>query len=170
MDSATVFSKTALGEQELGGGERCLPQRLRNVLILVNGSRRVGELLTLMPAATLLPALRALEEEGHIHSVSARVKVAPPAERQPEVPAGIGAAPAWMESARQAGQAALQRHAGDAGAVIARRLQHARRPGELRMELQRAGHHLERFAGIAAAQGFAAEMAAYLEIEQALES
>jgi hypothetical protein len=169
MDSATVFSKTALGERELGGGERCLPQRLRNVLILVNGSRRVGELLTLMPAATLLPALRALEEEGHIHSVSAR-KAPPPAVRQPEMPVAATAAPAWMESARQAGQAALQRHAGDAGAVIARRLQHARRPGELRMELQRAGHHLERFAGIAAAQGFAAEMAAYLEIEQALES
>jgi len=169
MDAATVFCKTALGEQELGGSTRHLPQRLRNVLILVNGSRPIGELGALMSPAALLPALQALEQQGHIHRLApASGPLGERPECTPEV-APAAAVPAWMEDARRAGQAALLRHAGEAGAVIGRRLQHVRRPGELRMELQRLGHHLERFAGLDAAQGFAAEMAAYLDAEPALE-
>lgn len=170
MDAATVFGKTPLGDQELGGGERRLPQRLRNVLILVNGSRPIGELLTLMPAATLLPALRALEQHGHIRCLAETAELPGGMAARPSDAPPVMAVPVWMENARQAGRVALERHAGEAGAVIARRLQHVRRPGELRMELQRLGHHLERFAGPAAAQGFTAEMAAYLDREPTLES
>lgn len=59
------FKKTAKGQAEIEGGVRELPQRLRMVLLLVDGKRSAVELRQMMANATP-EALRSLLDEGYI--------------------------------------------------------------------------------------------------------
>ncbi len=59
------FKKTAKGQAEIEGGVRELPQRLRMVLLLVDGKRSAVELRQMMANATP-DALRSLLDEGYI--------------------------------------------------------------------------------------------------------
>ena len=59
------FRKTEKGQAEIEGGARQLPQRLRMVLLLVDGKRSAVELREMMASATP-EALRSLLDDGYI--------------------------------------------------------------------------------------------------------
>ena len=59
------FKKTDKGHAEIEGGARQLPQRLRMVLLLVDGKRSAVELRQMMAGATP-EALNSLLDEGYI--------------------------------------------------------------------------------------------------------
>jgi hypothetical protein len=65
----------------------------------------------------------------------------------------------WGEQLRRVAIAQIEGLAGPAGAVIVQRLRGARRPGEVRLEIQRAAEQLELFIDPAVARLFADEMA-----------
>lgn len=64
------FKKTAKGQAEIDGSQRQIPQRLRMVLLLVDGRRSAAELQQMLANATP-EALRGLLDEGYIAPTSA---------------------------------------------------------------------------------------------------
>jgi hypothetical protein len=85
------FKKTEKGQAEIEGGARQLPQRLRMVLLLVDGKRSAAELQQLLANATP-EALRSLLDDGYIAATPApapkrRASTAPRSVTTPEVAA-----------------------------------------------------------------------------------
>ena len=167
-----VLQKTPRGEQEFRDGTRRLPQKVRAALILVNGRRSAAELAAMLPSLPVLQTLQVLQAGGYVAPVgdsaapTTRVRIdAPPAAPG----AGDGAGPPsrgpsgrpveWGEQLRRVAIAQIEGLAGPAGAVIVQRLRGARRPGEVRLEIQRAAEQLELFIDPAVARLFADEMA-----------
>ncbi|MDP1691644.1 MAG: hypothetical protein Q8L49_06790 [Burkholderiaceae bacterium] len=64
------FKKTDKGQAEIDGSQRQIPQRLRMVLLLVDGRRSAAELQQMLANATP-EALRWLLDEGYIASTPA---------------------------------------------------------------------------------------------------
>ena len=64
------FKKTEKGQAEIESAARQLPQRLRTVLVLVDGKRSAADLQQLLAAATP-EALRSLLDEGYIAATPA---------------------------------------------------------------------------------------------------
>ena len=64
------FKKTEKGQAEIESAARQLPQRLRMVLVLVDGKRSAADLQQLLAAATP-EALRSLLDEGYIAATPA---------------------------------------------------------------------------------------------------
>lgn len=178
IDLSRVFRKMPKGEREFSPGVRSLPQKVRGVLILVDGVRSTGQIAQLLPALPVVPSLRALESAGYVGTVvaSAGKAAAVPAARaraeaipeltgpatQPALPLQPedtwGDMPHWAVSLRQIAIAQIDGLAGSAGAVLVQRLSRARRAGELRVEIQRAAHQLELFVGVEVARLFDEEM------------
>jgi hypothetical protein len=77
MDPTTVFVKTARGQEEITSRTRQLAPRLRLLLIMIDGNRTAGELLSQNPDKTGTE-LTALLEGGYI-AVRPEEAVAPPA-------------------------------------------------------------------------------------------
>ena len=174
-DLSRVLRKTTKGEREFSAGVRSLPQKVRGVLILVDGARSVGQIVQLLPALPVVPSIRALEAAAYV--VTAHVAAAP---GKPAAPAAVAVAtrpsgemaatrpappidawgdmPHWAVALRHTAIAQIEGLAGTAGAVLVQRLLRARRAGELRVEIQRAAHQLELFVGVEVARLFDEEM------------
>lgn len=60
-----IYRKTAKGQAEIESASRAMPQRLRMVLLLVDGRREDSEIRRMLPAATA-QALGELQTMGHI--------------------------------------------------------------------------------------------------------
>ncbi|WP_148716312.1 hypothetical protein [Chitinolyticbacter meiyuanensis] len=84
-----VFSKTDKGVREISDRAHGLPARLRQVLILVDGSKSVARLAAAVPGLPVLPALQDLAAQGYIGDgqqalpVGATVADAPRADTPP---------------------------------------------------------------------------------------
>lgn len=85
---ATIYRKTAKGQQEIETRATRLAPRFRGLLILVDGRRSDVELTSLMPLAGA-DALRALDEGGYVEVIgttaepTAGSQPSPEAERKP---------------------------------------------------------------------------------------
>lgn len=66
MSNFTVLIKTKLGRSAIAERDPALPQRLRPVLIMVDGKRSVGELVKVAAHLGGLDALQALERLGMV--------------------------------------------------------------------------------------------------------
>lgn len=64
-----VFSKTDQGQQEIKTRAGGLTQRVRQVLIFVDGKRDITALRKMLPADDLEPTLQALQEQGYIAAI-----------------------------------------------------------------------------------------------------
>lgn len=87
-----VFSKTDQGQEEIKTRAGGLTQRVRQVLIFVDGKRDLTALRTMLPADDLEQTLQALQEQGYIAAISITEESAPsasiaPAEAMP-IPLG----------------------------------------------------------------------------------
>lgn len=69
---AVVFAKTAKGQQEMTSRSGGLTPRVRRVLILIDGSRTIDDLRTMVAADDLTHTLGVLEEEGYIEVAALR--------------------------------------------------------------------------------------------------
>ncbi|WP_028453244.1 hypothetical protein [Chitinilyticum aquatile] len=61
-----VFIKTSKGQEEIDARSHGLPQRLRRLLILVDGAKSVGALAALLVGLEVVPLLRELETAGFV--------------------------------------------------------------------------------------------------------
>jgi len=66
---STIFSKTGKGQEEIKARSGGLTQRVRQVLILVDGKRGVDALCKISPADGLVDTLQALLEQGYIEAI-----------------------------------------------------------------------------------------------------
>lgn len=79
MDPTDVYLKTADGQAEIATRARQLPARQRQLLIMVDGKRSIGEMLALHPvAAEAQASLAALAEAGLITLVTKPAAPSPP--------------------------------------------------------------------------------------------
>lgn len=106
MDPTDVYMKTADGQNEVATRARQLPARQRQLLIMVDGKRSVGEMLAHNPAAAEAQvSLAALAEAGLIALVPKPAAAAPaapapaPAPAQPELRGDLVAIKRFISSA-----------------------------------------------------------------------
>ncbi|WP_085314957.1 hypothetical protein [Derxia lacustris] len=164
-----ILIKTPRGELEFSQRVRSLPQKVRGVLILVNGQRSVAEIEAMLPILPVFGTLAALLATGFIESraeATTRPAALPlPIAHEPVTVAAPGLAAndpnrLPLEDLREAAIAQLRGLAGEASVNMVQRMQACKRLGELRIELQRAAQVLERFVGVAVAEIFLDEMTA----------
>ncbi|WP_028312909.1 hypothetical protein [Derxia gummosa] len=164
-----VLTKTPRGEAEFSQRVRSLPQKVRGVLILVNGRRSVAEIESMLPILPVFGTLAALVATGYVEELPAEAPASAvplPIQRAPVTVAmtitaandTIAAERTPLEELREAAIAQLRGLAGEAAANLIGRIHTSRRLGELRIELQRAAQVLERFVGPEVAQIFLEEM------------
>jgi len=71
LKASDVLIKTTRGETEFDRRVRSLPQKVRGVLILVNGQRSVGEIETMLPILPVFGTLAALVATGYVEDRAA---------------------------------------------------------------------------------------------------
>jgi hypothetical protein len=98
MDSGAVLSKTAKGVEEMKTRAHGLSQRLRSLLIMVDGAATTGDLVARLVGVTDVQAgLQTLIDQGYVEIGSAR-----PAAPAPAAKAAAPAAPPAPQSRAQA--------------------------------------------------------------------
>lgn len=152
-----IHRKTAKGLSEIETRAHRLPPRLRSALILVDGKRADEDLMKMIlqePAATLA----ALTEQGFIEMVPGSEHAAPAAATQGSASDGArtGAAPAApaavpFEIRRRDAVRALNDLMGPVGEAAAMRLEKARNPAELAMQVALAQQVISNMLGADAA-------------------
>src|SRR5680860_850552 len=87
-----VFSKTDQGQEEIKTRAGGLTQRVRQVLIFIDGKRDIGALRKMLPADDLEQTLQALQEQGYIAAITITEEPAPSASIAPAevMPTPIG--------------------------------------------------------------------------------
>lgn len=155
MDRAAVLAKTARGAEELKSRTHGLAQRLRSLLILVDGTSTAGNLLDKFGGIPEVEAgLQALVDQGFVE-----VKGALP------TPAAAPAAAAAPPQTRQQAMSALTRMLHDAigpdADMLTGRLEKARTRAEFVAAVERCTETLEALAGKARAQAFDARATAF---------
>lgn len=149
MDSGALATKTEKGVEEIRSRAHGLPQKLRTLLIMVDGRSTVGQLLARFPGVAEIEAnLRSLVEQGFVVlSGGAPTSAAAPA----------GAAPAAAESRAQA-LAGLVRFLIDAmgpdADLVTDGIERARGRAEFESAAARCVKMLEGLAGEAKAAAF----------------
>lgn len=90
-----VFSKTAKGQDEIKTRSGGLSQRVRQVLIFVDGKRDLDMLRTMLPAEGLADTLQTLQQQGYIDAITMPAEQAAASASPPVAPT----APAATEPA-----------------------------------------------------------------------
>jgi len=154
MDRAAVLAKTARGAEEIKSRTHGLPQRLRALLILIDGTSTAGDLLAKFGGIPEVEAgLQALVDQGFVE-----IRAAPPA-----APAGAAAPPQTRQQAMSALTRMLHDAIGPDADVLTGRLEKARTRAEFVAAVERCTDTLEALAGKARAQAFGARAAAFAE-------
>jgi hypothetical protein len=79
-----VFSKTGKGQDEIRTRAAGLTQRVRQVLIFVDGKRDINALRKMLPADDIADTLKMLQEQGYIEAVGTiEAPVSEPAQDMP---------------------------------------------------------------------------------------
>jgi len=149
-----IHRKTAKGLSEIETRAHRLPPRLRSALILVDGKRSDEDLMKMIlqePAA----ALAALVEQGFIEVVAGSEHASPAAAASAGA-SGVAAAPSApavvpFEIRRRDAVRALTDLMGPLGEAAALRLEKARNPAELAMQVALAQQVISNTLGDAAA-------------------
>jgi hypothetical protein len=152
---ATIYAKTAAGQNEIETRARRISPRHRSLLILIDGKRSDSELATLVQQFE--ETLPALLEAGLIEAV-ASTPAKPPKEPAPvPVPASAAAPVAEdFQALRRDAVRAINDLLGPSGESLALRLERAADADELRAALERAVAYIANARGGGAAAQFAA--------------
>lgn len=146
---STLYRKTPKGQAEIETREHRLPQRLRFLLILVDG-RRGDEDLAVMAPAGYAEALRALLDGGFVEAV-----LEPEEPRAPPPPADF-------DVRRRAIVRAVKKTMGASAATLALRMEATDSPEELAPLIDEAADALTRLNEGADADDFAESLFASL--------
>ena len=164
MDASAVLAKTAKGVEELASRAHGLPQRLRSLLIMVDGNSTAGDLVAKFSGiAGVETSLEALVEQGFVEIRGTRA-AAPAA-----APAGAAApsAPAVTETRAQA-LAKLTRLLHDAlgpdADPLTSRLEAARSLAEFLAAAERCADTLAALTNPARAQQFRDRAQAFVKL------
>jgi len=156
VDRAIVLAKTAKGLEEVKSRAHALPQKLRSLLIMVDGATSVGELVGRFGGIPEVEAgLQALVDQGFLEP-----KAAP-------APAAPAAPPAAATETRAQALASLTRMLHDAvgpdADPLAVRLERAKDAAEFAAAADRAADALDALAGPGQGRQFRERARAYVE-------
>jgi len=161
---ATIYSKTADGQNEIETRARRLSPRARSTLILVDGKRSVAELGKLVQQAD--ETLQALLEAGLIEVVA--TKAAPARETAAALPVAAPAPASGMavvefEATRRDAVRAINDLLGPEAETLALRMERATDADQLRVALERAVAYIANARGGGAAAQFAGKFLSNLQ-------
>lgn len=152
---ATIYTKTAAGQNEIDTRSRRIPPRARTLLILVDGKRSDEDLFKLVADG---PATLQTLIEGSLIEALRRpaepVRAAPPAKDAPE--AGERPAAPDLPTRRRDAVRAVTDLLGPSAESLALRIERANDEAELRTALERAVAYIANARGGGAAAQFAA--------------
>lgn len=163
MDRTAVLAKTAKGAEELKSRAHGLAQKLRSLLILIDGTSTAGDLVAKFGGIPEVEVgLQVLVDQGFVEMRGAPAAAAGPAAAQA---APVAAAP--PPQTRQQAMSALTRMLHDAigpdADLLTVRLEKARTRAEFIAAVERCAETLEALAGKARAQAFDARATAFAE-------
>ena len=162
-----MLAKTAKGAEELKSRAHGLAQKLRSLLIMVDGTSTAGDLLAKFGGIPEVEAgLQTLVDQGFVEIRGAPMAAPVPA---PAAPAAAPAPPAAAAApqTRQQAMSALTRMLHDAigpdADLLTGRLEKAKTRAEFNAAVERCSDTLEALAGKARAQAFGARAAAFAD-------
>jgi hypothetical protein len=150
---ATIYAKTAAGQNEIETRARRLPPRARSLLILVDGKRSDADLAQLVPSSD--ETLAQLLDAGLVQAVAGSPAAAPPASVAAAAPAAPAAPAVDMLALRREAARAITDLLGPAGDSITLKLEKASDPAEVRAQLEKAVTYIANVRGGGAAAQFA---------------
>jgi hypothetical protein len=170
MDGTAVLAKTAKGAEEVKSRAHGLPQKLRSLLIMVDGTSTARDLIAKFGGIPDVEAgLQGLVDQGFVE-----IRGAPPA--APRAPASASPAPASPPATppasappptRVQAMSALTRMLHDAigpdADMLTGRLEKAKTRAEFMTAIERCTDTLEALAGKARAQAFGARATAFAD-------
>ena len=164
MERSAVLAKTAKGVEEVTARVHGLPQKLRSLLIMVDGNATAGDLLAKFSGiAGVEASLEALVEQGFVEIKGTRA----PASAAAPAEAAAPAAPAVTETRAQA-LAKLTRLLHDAlgpdADALTSRLEAARSGAEFLAAAERSADTLAALTNPARAQQFRDRAQAYVKL------
>jgi hypothetical protein len=170
MDKAAVLAKTAKGAEEIKSRAHGLAQKMRSLLIMVDGASTAGDILARFGGIPDVEAgLEALVAQGFVELRGGGAPAAPaPAAPAPATTAARppAAAPPAPPQTRREALSALTRVLHDAigpdADMLTVRLEKAKTRAEFVAAVERCNETLEALAGKARAQAFAARAAAFV--------
>lgn len=159
MDKNTVFSKTDAGREALTNRPPALGPRLRSLLIMVDGKRRVDEFNQLLGGDGAVALLEQLEQQGWIEAPRAAAPVAPAAAAPSAVQAATGAASVVIEvlplaEARKGVVRFINDQLGPMGESLAMKVEGCKTAAELQAQLPRIRDGLRNMKGAGVVQQF----------------
>ena len=159
MDKNTVFSKTDAGREALTNRPPALGPRLRSLLIMVDGKRRVEEFNQLLGGDGAVALLEQLEQQGWIEAPRAAAPVAPAAAAPSAVQAATGAASVVIEvlplaEARKGVVRFINDQLGPMGESLAMKVEGCKTAAELQAQLPRIRDGLRNMKGAGVVQQF----------------
>jgi hypothetical protein len=168
MDRTAVLAKTAKGAEELKSRRHGLAQKLRSLLIMIDGASTAGDLIAKFGGIPDVEAgLQTLVDQGFVEIRGARqaTPAAPPAAAARAAPAPTS--PAAAPQTRQQAMSALTRMLHDAvgpdADLLTGRLEKAKTRAEFVAAVERCTETLDALAGKARAQAFGARAAAFAD-------
>ena len=170
MDRSAVLAKTAKGAEELKSRSHGLAQKLRSLLIMIDGTSSAGDLIAKFGGIPDVEAgLQALADQGFVE-IRGGPQASPGAPAAaPPAPAAVPGAPAASAAlqTRQQALSALTRMLHDAigpdADVLTGRLEKAKTRAEFVAAVERCTDTLEALAGKARAQAFGARATAFAD-------
>jgi hypothetical protein len=165
MDRTAQLAKTAKGVEELKSRTHGLAQKLRSLLIMVDGASTAGDLLARFGGIPDVDAgLQALVDQGFVEvRGAAPVAAAAPPAAATAPRASTAAAPRTRQEAMSALTRMLHDAIGPDADVLTGRLEKARTRAEFIAAVERCTDTLEALAGKARAQAFDARAAAFAD-------
>jgi len=154
LDENLVFHKTEAGAREIAGAARAVSSKLRRALILVDGTKTVGDLAPMFRPGEAEAILAELQSLGLVSLAGGAV--APVSE-----PAGAPATPAAaltperFTEIRLAAVREISHRLGPNGDTLAMKVDRCKTPEELRVALREAEKILASFLGAEYGRTFA---------------
>lgn len=162
MDKNTVYSKTDAGREALANRPPALGPRLRSLLIMVDGKRRVEEFSQLLGGDGAVGLLEQLEQQGWIEAP--RVAVAAPAAPAASPPAAVAQAASGASSvvievlplaeARKGVVRFINDQLGPMGESLAMKVEGCKTAADLQAQLPRIRDGLRNMKGAGVVQQF----------------
>ncbi len=160
METSALALKTEKGQEEIRSRAHGLPQKLRTLLIMVDGKSSIGQLLARFPGVAEIESnLRLLVEQGFITLSGAAALAAGGGSR--------GAAPGVTVETRELALSGLTRMiieaVGPNADLVTGDLERARTRAEVDAAVKRCVNMIDGFAGAKKAGAFAERARAYTE-------
>lgn len=161
-----MLAKTAKGAEELKSRAHGLAQKLRSLLIMVDGASTAGDLIAKFGGIPDVEAgLQSLVDQGFVEIRGAPMATPGAPAASPPVPAApaAGAAPQTRQQAMSALTRMLHDAIGPDADMLTGRLEKAKTRAEFVAAVERCTDTLEALAGKARAQAFGARATAFAD-------